>query len=319
MQSWEYEKALSLISGEKSEDYYNRGVIKSMNAYTLASGTDFSWLMLAYNLTKSATQDFLLAQNLQTNKKLKTAIEKNITTAATLTLITNAKTCYVISTETIQHISWLQQQLDETYTLLQREKQEVQRSKAGQECKQTRLNEISQNQNNMLQLTNILDQEIQNQKELLQEKRKQPEICLQTQDTSPLINIQKTIQHIGEFSSQHTYTTTLRESRTSENLAQLCEAKNDAQINQSLQHTIDQLLASLQKETASNFQPSNVSSPQYVPLDKDQQKLLESVDKKNNIWIRQIQRLKSYPKYQWIDYLNTLFQEFYGNTGNFVQ
>jgi len=56
-------------------------------------------------LITSAQKDFLLAQTLQTNKKLQKYISSNIETSAELGIVINAKTCYTISHEIITNIS----------------------------------------------------------------------------------------------------------------------------------------------------------------------------------------------------------------------
>lgn len=320
VQSGDYTQALAMITGEDSASYYNRWVIKTINAYEEASWGTISWLVQASTLVTAAQKDFLLAQKLQTNKKLQQYIASNIQTTAELDIVINAKTCYTISREIIANISWLKQNIDTTKQLLSNEAQALQASSASSNCKQQWQNTISTSQTNLTNLRNILaDQESSQQKSLLQ-KRNNPADCIQPQDTSVIQNMYDMQSKLSGFQQEHAQSSSIRASKDTDMITQLCQAKNDSQVNEWIQSTIDKLLSSLQKSrepSTSNLLPST-NSIQYTPLDASDQKLLENIDKKNKIWIRQIQRLKSDPEYQGMEYIQSLFQEFYGNTGDFI-
>ena len=319
VQSGDYTQALAMITGEDSASYYNRWVIKTISAYEEASWGTISWLVQASTLVTAAQKDFLLAQKLQTNKKLQQYIASNIQTTAELDIVINAKTCYTISREIISNISWLKQNIDNTKQLLSNEAQALQASSAPSNCKQQRQDTISTSQTNLANLRNILtDQESSQQKSLLQ-KRNNPANCIQPQDTSIIQNMYDMQSKLSGFQQEHAQSSSIRASKDTDMITQLCQAKNDSQINEWIQSTIDKLLSSF-KDNTSTLQHFNTStnSIQYTPLDASDQKLLESIDKKNKIWIRQIQRLKSDPEYQGMEYIQSLFQEFYGNTGDFI-
>ena len=321
LQSWNYSQALALISWEDSSSYYNRGVIETISAYEQASGGTMSWLIQASSLVQSAQKDFLLSQKLQTDNQLAKYISTNIQTSAELDIVINAKTCYTISREVISNISWLTQSIDATKQLLQNEAQALQASSASSDCKQQWQNTISTSQTNLTNLHNILsNQEVIQQKSLLQ-KRNNPAVCIQPQDTSVIQNIYDMQNKLNGFQQEHEQSSSIRTSKNTDVITQLCQAKNDSQVNQWLQSTIDKLLSSLEnntEQTTWNVPRSTSNLIQYTPLDANEQKLLESVDKKNKIRIRQIQRLKSDPDYQGMKYIQSLFQEFYGNTGDFI-
>lgn len=326
LQSWNYQEALAMISGEDATSYYNRGVIRTLTAYEQASGQDASWLQLANTLINEAADDFLLAQKLQINKRLDKQISTNLATATELAILINAKTCYVISTGIISSISGLQNNITTSQDILWQESQILQSRKAlvPDDCFQRRSETIQQSIQNLWNLAQILtDQESIQQKIFLQ-KRQNPILCLQAQDTTVLTDFQKTKQKMEEFDNQHTQSTEIRNSWNPEAIQQLCqETANDAQINQGIQNTIQQLLSSLQQNVSGSQVPdfSNTPSsnqPNYIPLDADEQKLLESIDKKNKTRIRTLQRLKNDPEYSGMEYIQTLFQEFYGNTGDFI-
>jgi uncharacterized protein (UPF0147 family) len=317
-QEGKYKEALALLSGEDAMSYYNRWVIKTLTAYDQASGKGFSWLELASTLSNEALHDFVLAKNLQKNTDLDKEIAGNIATTTELAIVINAKTCYVISTETISGISGLQNQITTSQWILRNELQSVQTKSISADCKKRWTDTIQQSQQHLGDLRTILTDQEKVQQTILSKKRTNPSLCLQTQDTRVLKNIQKTEQKIGEFLWQHQESLALRNSGNPDAIAQLCKAKDDAQINQGIENTINQLLSSLkdQDSSSTNNQFQN-NQPNYVPLDANEEKLLESIDKKNKIRIRQLQRLKTDPEYSGMNYIQTLFNEFYGNTWDF--
>ena len=319
VQSGDYTQAQAMITGEDSASYYNRWVINTISAYNQASWGTISWLVQASTLVTAAQKDFLLAQKLQTNKKLQQYIASNIQTTAELDIVINAKTCYTISREIISNISWLTQSIDTTKKLLDNEAQALQASSAPIACKQQRQTTISTSQTNLANLRNILtDQESSQQKSLLQ-KRNNPAECIQPQDTSVIQNMYAMQSKLSGFQQEHVQSSSIRAGQDTDMITQLCQAKNDSQVNEWIQSTIDKLLASLNNDSESKNSIGNSSEIYYTPLDANDQKLLENIDKKNKIWIRQIQRLKSDPEYQGMNYIQSLFQKFYGNTGDFIQ
>ena len=317
LESGNYTQALALITWDDSASYYNRGVIETISAYEQASGGTLSWLVQSSTLITSAQKDFLLAQTLQTNKKLQKYISSNIETSAELGIVINAKTCYTISHEIITNISWLTQSIDTTKPLLTNELQAIQASSAPSNCKQQRQNTISTSQTNLTSLRDILVDQESSQQNVFLQKRTNPTICIQPQDTSTIQNIYDMQSKLSGFQQEHAQSSSIRASQNTDAISELCQAKNDSQVNQWLQSTIDKLLSSFnQKEDTTNA-PGNSNVIQYTPLNANDQKLLESIDQKNKIWIRQIQRLKSDPDYQGMTYIKSLFQEFYGNTWDF--
>ena len=324
LQEGNYTKALTYITGEDSQSYYNRGVIKTLIAYDQASQREFSWLREATTLVDEAKNDFLLAKQLQTNGDLTAYISTNLQTAEELDIVIWAKTCYVIADGIIQNISWLQKMIDTTKDLLIREQQLLQKNTSiiPRDCLNQWQDTIATSTRNIQTLRDTLAGQEKIQQEHFTQKRINPTLCLGEQNPEVMDNFVSTKKMIENFVEQHTQSSAIRELQDKEGIQELCQTtKNDSQINQSIQSTIDKLLASLQENNKLgtwNFQPAT-NTPQYIPLNASDQKLLENIDKKNKIWIRQIQRLKTDPKYQGLEYIQTLFKEFYGNTGDFQQ
>lgn len=323
MQSWDYQWALALISGENSADYYNRGVIKTLTAYDKASWQETSWLQLANALANEAVQDLFLAQQLQTSKKLSQAIATNLATSTELAILINAKICYVISAETLTNISGTQLDIAASMEILQQENKALQQNKfnISSECLQMRSETIQQSMDNLSTFSQILTEEESIQQNILQQKKQNPALCLQAQDMTVLDNFSKTSEAMAEFDAKHQENLAMRQAWDPQSIQQLCEAKDDSQINQGIQNAIEQLLTSLPKKFVpiSDDEGAAASNePAYIPLDEDEQELLESIDKKNKIWINELQKLKNDPEYDGILYIQTLFQEFYGNTWDFI-
>jgi hypothetical protein len=84
---------------------YNRGIIKTLIAYTQASQSDFSGLQESDKLINEAKNDFLFAKELQNDNQLSQAIAQNLQMVEELGIVITAKTCYVISDTIINDLS----------------------------------------------------------------------------------------------------------------------------------------------------------------------------------------------------------------------
>jgi hypothetical protein len=89
-------------------------------------------------------------------------------------------------------------------------------------------------------------------------------------------------------------------------------------MNDTLQNTLQKLLSQFDSTTTNQNAPRANSQPSYIPLNGKEQKLLENINKKNRIRIRQIQRLRTDKQYQWFEYIKSLFTNFYGNSWDFI-
>lgn len=189
-----------------------------------------------------------------------------------------------------------------------------------QTCLSQRKNTLTTSQTNLTNLQQILTDQTSSQQKTFLQKKRNPTLCISPQDPSVILNIYDTQNMLVNFQQEHQQSLSIRATQDAKQIDELCQAtKNDSQINEGIQSTIDKLLNSLNKNTdntSSMAQPAT-NLPQYIPFDANDQKLLENIDKKNKIRIRQIQRLKSDPAYQGMDYIQNLFYQFYGNTGDF--
>jgi hypothetical protein len=163
----------------------------------------------------------------------------------------------------------------------------------------------------------ILHSAYQDKQSDLTRKAEQPELCLTRPDLQSIKAFEQSSQQQQAFQLQHQQSTALWKSHDTAAITALCASKNDSQLDQSLQSSMEEVLKSLGINSTQGADMNTSSQPHYIPLSQDQQKLLETSKKNNTIWIRQIQRLQADPKYHSATYLKTLFQEFYGNTGDF--
>ena len=183
-----------------------------------------------------------------------------------------------------------------------------------EECQKQRSNLFDMNERNIPTLQDIA--KTQGQQELMKLERAidNPYLCLSGANGGLIHSLQDTQQAISTFTQQHQ--NNLETRKTAKNNEEtLCQRdKNDGQIDQSLQSQIQNLLQEIGKNKSSIGQST---SPTYTPLDTKDQNLLENINKKNRMRIRQIQRLKTEKTYDGFPYIQSLFNSFYGNSGDF--
>ncbi len=323
LKAGKYAEALPLITGTDSQSLYNRGIIETLLAYDKASQADTSGLQEATTSIENAKSDFLYAKELSSDPSFLSYIAENAQTVEELSIVITAKTCYTLSTAIIQNLSWFQSTIDTIRQALTTERQAIEKTQSStpSDCVQQWQQTLATSNQNLQALQDDFTPQIQTRQQDLMQKRVNPSLCLNQQDFSVIDNINETQQMLTNFAQQHEQSLAIRKSQDKKSIQELCQqTKNDSQIDESIQNTIEKLLASLQNSTvvpASSGAVGTSSTPKYLPLNANDQKLLETIDKKNKIWIRQIQRLKTDPQYNGFDYVQTLFKEFYGNTGDF--
>jgi predicted RNA-binding protein with RPS1 domain len=89
------------------------------------------------------------------------------------------------------------------------------------------------------------------------QQRINPALCLHDQDSTIIDNLNETKKILADFDQQHQISLSMRNTQNPDSIQALCQqTKNDAQINESIQNTIDKLLSSLSK----NLQPQETTS-----------------------------------------------------------
>lgn len=247
-----YETAEKYISWDTSEDYFNRGSIKLVQAYSLAKKDNLSWLQQARTLISQANNDLEIAKNIQLNNKLDNFIEKNLQTAKWLLTIIETKTCYQ---EWGTLLSEIKETLNETDKILEEQTKQLWRLKAIKYtswdiCIPNLINIITNNQIQLNNVKNDLNKRQQDYKNIIWEKLNSPAKCIWTslEDT-----IKKTIEakeSMIKYLLQQLEISQILKNPTPEWINQLCNwSKNDNQLNENLSNSVSQMMKDLQKQS----------------------------------------------------------------------
>lgn len=118
------------------------------------------------------------------------------------------------------------------------------------------------------------------------------------------------------YKQQHESTIEAIKSRDKNAIQQLCnQTKNDAQINQEIRDSVEEMLQKIEnkKETTSTTSQT-VDYKNF--LQENEKKALQEIKTTNEVWINTIMKNKG----QYIPqrYINDMFNEFYGNSGDFI-
>lgn len=118
------------------------------------------------------------------------------------------------------------------------------------------------------------------------------------------------------YKQQHESTIEAIKSRDKNTIQQLCnQTKNDAQINQEIRDSVEEMLQKIEnkKETTSTTSQT-VDYKNF--LQENEKKALQEIKATNEVWINTITQNKG----QYIPqrYINDMFNEFYGNSGDFI-
>lgn len=106
----------------------------------------------------------------------------------------------------------------------------------------------------------------------------------------------------------------LLESNPPDLVDQLCQGKNDSQLDNQLSQTMQQLLDT----SPSLAQPASSNEVKYQDIDQDIQTIIENTQTTNTSLIQSIQETIHNTTYNPIDYIQNLFKEFFGNADDFT-
>lgn len=319
----EYEIALQLISGNTSEDYYNRGTIQTLLAYKNALQSDISWLQNAQTFVAQAQQSFAIAKKLSPSKTIINAIIENEITTTSLSTVVDIKTCYGIGQTIISS-------LDDINTTIKNIKNVLDKANIIIEQKAKTLDTTCYQK-----LSNIVDTS-QEQVGLLQlemnknktkylsdfsDKIDDPMICIQTPYDNILPSIIKGKQWLETYQQQHQNTIDALTSNDPQLIKELCDqSKNDAQINQQIESSVQELLQTLEDNKTENKEQMRASNEENYKdfFGEDEQKALQNIKKTNQWWIDTILEVRGKWNYTPQRYIDDMFNQFYGNSGDFI-
>jgi nucleotidyltransferase/DNA polymerase involved in DNA repair len=123
------------------------------------------------------------------------------------------------------------------------------------------------------------------------------------------------------YRQQHTATIEALRSNTTQSIKDLCEqSKNDAQINQEIQDSVQELLQKLEDNKIENQEKKkSTNQVQYKDFfDENQKKALQEIQHTNEWWINTMLDIRGKGNYTPERYINDMFNQFYGNSGDFI-
>lgn len=319
----EYEKALALISWNTSEDYYNRGTINTLLAYKNALQSSVSWLENAQVFIAQAQQNFNLAKKLATSKTINNAIMDNEKTIGSLSAVVDIKTCYGIGQWIISNINDTNTTIKNIKTTLDEEEICINKRAHSLDSacyeKLVYILDSSREQVGLLQLQ--MQQNTIKYKSDFSDKIEDPILCIQAPYENILSSIIKGRQWLEQYQQQHIATIEALKNNDSRSISELCnQTKNDAQINQDIESSVQELLQKLEDNKKENQeQQRSTNEVQYKDFfNEDEKKALQDIKTTNQWRIENIMQIKGKWNYNPEKYINDMFNQFYGNSGDFI-
>lgn len=323
VQQQEYEQALQLISGTNSKDYYNRWTIQTLLAYQNALQSTISWLQNAQVFIAQAQQSFTIAQKLSNSSTLNDAINDNQATIKALSPVIDIKTCYGIGQAIVSHINDITSTIESIKKTLDQEDADIDKKawKLDSDCyeKLRSIVDSSKEQAGFLQIQMLENANIY--KSDFSDKIENPMMCIQSPYQNILPSIIKGKQWLQEYQQLHQNTIDALQSNDNERIQELCnKTKNDAQINQQIENSVQELLQRLEDNKTENEEKRRSSNEtQYKDFfDEDEKKALQEIQQINKWWINNILNIRGKGNYNPKTYINTMFNQFYGNSGDFI-
>ncbi len=323
MQKQEYEEALQLISWTSSEDYYNRGTIQTLLAYKNALQSSISWLQNAQVFVAQAQQNFNIAKKLSTSKTITDAIVDNENTINSLSAVVDIKTCYGMWQAIISHINDITTTIKNIKDTLDQEEAYITKRASSLDAtcydKLQYIVDTSKEQVGLIQLQ--MEKNKTNYTSDFSDKIDDPIICIQTPYENILPSMIKGKQGLDEYQQQHTNTVEVLKSNNSQSIKELCnQTKNDAQINQQIESSVQELLQKLEdNKLETQIQKRSSNEVHYKDFfNEDEKKALQEIQKTNQWRINTILDIRGKGNYNAENYINDMFNQFYGNSWDFI-
>jgi len=318
----DYESALQLISGNKSQDYYNRGTIQTLLAYQKALDSSISWLETAQIFLAQAQKSFELAQQLGPTSEIRKAINKNNITNQEISLVVDIKTCYGIGQWILDTINDIRGTIYTIQSTLKEAKNEINKASTylNSQCYQKLqyITDTSIEQVNMLQIH--IDNNQQTHKKSFIQKIEDPQNCLHTPYQNIIPSLTKGDEWLTTYQQQHQNTIDTLKSRNIQSINELCnETKNDAQINQNIENAVQEMLEKLEETEYQKLQHTHSNEINYKDFfTENEKKVLDTIQNINKWRIENTLKTRGKGNYEPQRYINNLFNEFYGNSGDFI-
>lgn len=323
IQQQEYKKALQLISGNTSEDYYNRGTIQTLLAYQNALESSISWLENAQIFVAQAQQNFDIAKKLSRSKKISNAISNNERTITSLANGIDIKTCYSIGGNIIMDMKDIMTIIENIKDILKQEEIYIHKSISSLDTlcyeKLRTIVDTSKEQVSLFQWQ--MQKNMNKYKTDVSKKIEDPLRCIETPYENILPSMTKGKQGLQQYQQQHIATIEALRSNDAQSIKELCEqSKNDAQINQEIENAVQELLQKLEDNKIENQeQKRSTKEVKYKDFfDESEKKTLQEIQSTNQWWINTMLEIRGKGNYTPERYINTMFNQFYGNSGDFI-
>ncbi len=319
----EYDKALQLISWTTSEDYYNRWTIQTLLAYQNALQSTVSWLQDAQGFIAQAQQNFDIAKKIENDRSLDKDITTNQQTTTAVSNVIDMKTCYGIGQSVITNLNDIITIIQNTKKTLQEEEWYIKQRvwSLSQDCYQQLLHivDASTEQVQLLQLQ--MQKNTTTYKSDFSKKVDNPLLCISAPYNDILSPIIKWKEGLETYQQTHIASIEALKSNTPQAIKELCtQSKNDAEVNQQIEESVQQLLSSLEDNKLEKQTPNKWSNEAKYQdfFTQDEKKVLQKIQDINQTRINKILEIKGKWNYNPERYINNMFNEFYGNSWDFI-
>ncbi len=318
----EYENALQLISGNESEDYYNRWTIQMLIAYEKALQNSISWLESAQTFITQAKNNFQIAKNLTDSSIMQDTISENQRTLNALSPVIDIKTCYGIGQTIVISINDINNTIKSIKDTLYQEEEYInkQASILGNECYQKLRNIIDTSKEQVSMLQSNMSYNRQEYLNDFSEKIDNPMICIDTPYENITPSIIKGKKWLEEYQKLHQNSIDALKNNNKNSIYELCnQTKNDAQINQDIESSVQDLLQKFKDNTTKEQQNRASQQAEYKDFfNEDEKKALKEIQEINKWRIEKTLNIRGKGNYSPETYINDMFNQFYGNSWDFI-
>lgn len=323
IQQQDYQKALQLISGNTSEEYYNRGTIQTLLAYQNALESSISWLQNAQIFVAQAQQSFDIAKKLSKSKDIRNAINENQTSITSLSTLVDIKTCYGIGQTIIMDMKDIMTIINNIKNILNQEELYIDKSASNIDpiCYEKLRNIVDTSKEQVALFQWQMQKNTNKYRTDLSKKVEDPLRCIDTPYENILPSMIKGKEWLQQYQQQHIATIEALRSNDAQSIKELCEqSKNDAQINQEIESAVQELLQKLEDNTIENQeQKRSTKEIKYKDFfDENEKKTLQEIQTTNQSRINTMLEIRGKGNYTPERYINEMFNQFYGNSGDFI-
>lgn len=323
IQKQEYERALQLISWNTSEDYYNRGTIQTLLAYQNALQSTISWLQNAQIFVAQAQQNFDIAKKLSRSKMITSAITDNQTTTMSLSAVVDIKTCYGIGQGIILSINDITTTIQNIKNVLDQEEMYINKRESSLDttCYEKLRNIVDTSKAQVWLFQSQMQKNKIKYQSDFSKKIEDPIVCIQDPYDNILPSMIKWKQWLEAYQLQHMNTIEALKSNDNQSIKELCDqSKNDAQINQQIESSVQELLQKLEDNKIENQeQKRSTNEVKYKDFfDENEKRALQEIQETNQWRINTILDIRGKGNYSPERYINEIFNQFYWDSGDFI-